>query len=264
VTRGTDLSGRTAIVTGGSRGIGLAIASALSRAGANVVVTARTEESAAAGAAELGAAAAGFAAHAADADAAAACVAFARERFGPVGILVNNAGTNAAFGRLVDVEHDRFAKTLDVNTWAPLLWTQQCWYQGMRLHGGVVINNASIGAHTVGRSLGVYHASKAMLVHLTRHLAAELAPRVRVNAVAPGIVRTRLSAAIRGEREDEIVARTPLGRLGAVADVGSAVAFLASDAADWITGETLTIDGGLSLVGSLTDLAEPRREGDRI
>jgi NAD(P)-dependent dehydrogenase (short-subunit alcohol dehydrogenase family) len=243
-----DLTGRTAIVTGASRGIGLAIAQALADAGANVVVTSRYQE-----AADLAADSVadgkgvGFGAHAVDESAADACVAFAIERFGSLDILVNNAGTNPAFGPLVDTDHTRFAKTMDLNVWAPILWTGLAWRAWMRENGGSVINIASIGGITVSANLGVYHASKAALIHQTRHLAVELGPRVRVNAVAPGVVRTRLAEALWKDNEDNVSAVFPLGRIGEPDDIGPAVAFIASDAASWITGATLVIDGGQML-----------------
>ena len=243
MTRG--ITGRTAIVTGASRGIGLAIAQALAEAGANVVITSRTQEAAATAASALASErVAGFGAHATDEARAQACVDFAVERFGSLDILVNNAGTNPAFGPLVEQDHARFAKTMDVNLWAPILWTGLAWSAWMRDHGGVIVNTASVGGLVVGPNLGIYHASKAALIHLTRQLAGELAPKVRVNAVAPGVVRTRLAEALWKEHEPQVAATTPLGRIGEPADVGAAVAFLCSDAAGWITGETLVIDGG--------------------
>lgn len=240
-----SLSGRTAIVTGASRGIGLAIAEALLAGGANVVLTSRRQEAADAAAASLGSErAVGYGAHATDEEAARACIDFAIAEFGGLDVLVNNAGTNPAFGPLVDQDHARFAKTMDVNLWAPILWTGLAWRAAMRERGGAVINTASTGGLAVDGDLGVYNASKAALIHLTRQLAIELAPRVRVNAVAPGVVRTRLAEALWKEHEDQVAGTTPLGRIGEPADVGSAVAFLASDAAGWITGETLVVDGG--------------------
>jgi NAD(P)-dependent dehydrogenase (short-subunit alcohol dehydrogenase family) len=243
-----DLTGRTAIVTGASRGIGLAIAQALADAGANVVVTSRHQEAADLAADSIAdGKGVGFGAHAVDESAAEACVAFAIERFGSLDILVNNAGTNPAFGPLVDVDHTRFAKTMDLNVWAPILWTGLAWRAWMCANGGSVINTASIGGMTVSANLGVYHASKAALIHQTRHLAVELGPRVRVNAVAPGVVRTRMADALWKDDEDKVSAVFPLGRIGEPDDIGPAVAFIASDAASWITGATLVIDGGQML-----------------
>jgi NAD(P)-dependent dehydrogenase (short-subunit alcohol dehydrogenase family) len=249
-----DLSGRTAIVTGASRGIGLATAEALLDAGASVVLTSRKQEAADAAASSLRSErAVGYGAHATDEAAAQACVDFTLERFGSVDILVNNAGTNPAFGPVVDQDHGRFAKTMDVNLWAPVLWTQLAWRAWMREHGGTVINTASVGGLVVGPNLGIYHVSKAALIHLTKQLALELAPKVRVNAVAPGVVRTRLAEALWKEHEAEVAGVTPLGRIGEPPDVGAAVAFLASDAASWITGETLVVDGGQILGTSIVD-----------
>jgi NAD(P)-dependent dehydrogenase (short-subunit alcohol dehydrogenase family) len=163
---------------------------------------------------------------------------------GRLAFLVNNAGTNPAWGPIVDQDHGRVAKTLDVNLWGPILWTGLAWRAWMREHGGVVINTASLGGLAVGPNLGIYHASKAALIHLTRHLALELAPKVRVNAVAPGVVRTRLAEALWKEHEPDVVNATPLGRIGEPPDVAATVAFLASDAASWITGQTIVMDGG--------------------
>jgi len=140
-----DLTGRTAIITGASRGIGLAIAQQLAAAGANVVLTARKQEAADAAAAQVGAHALGVGAHAVDEDAARACVNLTLERFGGVDILVNNAGTNPAYGPLIDQDHARFAKIFDVNLWAPLLWTSLVAKAWMGEHGGAVVNTASIG-----------------------------------------------------------------------------------------------------------------------
>jgi NAD(P)-dependent dehydrogenase (short-subunit alcohol dehydrogenase family) len=123
----------------------------------------------------------------------------------------------------------------------------------MREHGGTVVNVASMDGIGVARDLGVYNISKAALIHLTRHLALELAPRVRVNAVAPGIVRTRLSRALWEQDEPRVAAGIPLARIGEPPDVASAVVFLASDAAGWITGETLSIDGGQLRAASIGD-----------
>jgi NAD(P)-dependent dehydrogenase (short-subunit alcohol dehydrogenase family) len=246
-----DLTGRTAVITGASRGIGLAIAQRLADAGANVVLTSRKQESADAAAAQIGGNALGVAAHAVEEDAAQRCIDLTLNRFGSVDILVNNAGTNPAFGPLIDQDHGRFAKIFDVNLWAPLLWTSLAVKGWMGEHGGAVVNTASIGGMAFEANLGLYNTTKAALIHVTKQLALELSPRVRVNAICPGVVRTRLAEALWKEHEQALSASTALGRIGEPADVAAAVAFLVSDAASWITGETLVIDGGQLLGNAL-------------
>jgi NAD(P)-dependent dehydrogenase (short-subunit alcohol dehydrogenase family) len=239
-----DLSGRTAIITGASRGIGLAIAERLAAAGANVVLTARKQESADAAAEQVGGGAIGVAAHAVDEDAARHCVDLALDRFGSIDILVNNAGTNPAFGPLIEQDHARFTKIFDVNLWAPLLWTSLAVKAWMADHGGAVVNTSSIGGMHQSPAMGLYNATKAALIHVTKQLALELSPRVRVNAICPGVVRTRLAEALWKDHEEAVSGSTALGRIGEPADVAAAVAFLVSDEASWITGETMVIDGG--------------------
>jgi NAD(P)-dependent dehydrogenase (short-subunit alcohol dehydrogenase family) len=242
-----DLTGRTAIVTGASRGIGLATAQAIATAGGNVVLTSRSQESADAAAAQVGANAFGVVAHAVDEEAAARCVELTIDRFGSLDILVNNAGTNPSYGPIIDQDHSRFAKTFDVNLWAPVLWTSLATRAWMGEHGGAVVNMASVGGMGCEANIGLYNASKAALIHVTKQLALELSPKIRVNAVAPGLVRTKLAAALWKEHEDAVSASTALERIGEPADIAAAIAFLVSDSASWITGETMVIDGGQRL-----------------
>ncbi|HET9874610.1 MAG TPA: SDR family oxidoreductase [Mycobacterium sp.] len=239
-----ELSGRTAIITGGSRGIGLAIGQRLADAGANVVLTSRKQDNADAAAAQITGTALGVAAHAAEADAAQRCIEVTLERFGSIDILVNNAGTNPAFGPLIDQNHAVFAKIFDINLWGPLLWTSLAVKGWMGRHGGAVVNIASIGGLSFEPGLGLYNTTKAALIHVTKQLALELSPKVRVNAICPGVVRTRLAELLWKEHEQALSASTALGRIGEPPDVASAVAFLVSDAASWITGETMVVDGG--------------------
>jgi NAD(P)-dependent dehydrogenase (short-subunit alcohol dehydrogenase family) len=242
-----DLTGRTAIVTGASRGIGLAIAQQLADAGANVVLTSRKQESADEAAATIKGTAIGVGAHAAEEEAAERCIDITVERFGSVDILINNAGTNPAFGPLIDQDHGRFAKIYDVNLWGPLLWTSKAVKGWMGEHGGAVVNIASIGGLSHEPGLGLYNSTKAALIHATKQLALELSPKVRVNAVCPGVVRTRLAEMLWKEHEQLLAATTALGRIGEPPDVAQAVTFLASDAAGWVTGEVMVVDGGQML-----------------
>jgi NAD(P)-dependent dehydrogenase (short-subunit alcohol dehydrogenase family) len=244
------LDGKAAIVTGASRGIGFSIARRLAESGAKVMITSRKADALAAAAAQLPGEVAFFAANAADEEAAAACVDAALERFGSIDILVNNAATNPYYGPLVDLDSPRAQKTLDVNQLAPLVWTQRVWHATMSARGGNVINIASIGGLAVEPGIGWYNVSKAALIHLTRHLAAELGPRVRVNALAPGLVKTDFARALWEHGGDAIARRLPLRRLGEPDDIAGAAVFLASDAAAWITGHVLVVDGGASVTAS--------------
>ncbi|QTJ70672.1 SDR family oxidoreductase (plasmid) [Rhodococcus sp. ZPP] len=250
-----DLKGRTALVVGASRGIGLATAQAFAAAGADVILTSRSAQSAEAAATQVGGTAIGVGVHALDEDGARRCIDNVVDQFGGLDILVNNAGTNPAHGRLAEQDHGRFSKTFDVNLWAPMLWSDLASKAWMMDNGGAIVNTASLGGMVAEKGIGVYNASKAALIHLTKQLAMELAPAVRVNAVAPGVVRTKLAEALWVDQEHEVAAATPLGRIGEPDDVASAILFLASDAARWITGETLVVDGG-QLLGDIRNFAE--------
>ncbi len=242
-----DLSARTAVVTGASRGIGLAIARRLAEAGANVMLSSRKPEAleeAVSTLAPTRGATTWFAANAGDPEQASACVDATIERFGRLDILVNNAATNPYMGPMVDIDRSRADKTVSVNQLGPLRWTQIAWDRWMAQHGGSVINLASVGGLTPEPDIGWYNVTKAAVVALTRQLALELAPGVRVNAIAPGLIRTEFARALWEPDLARVVARTPLGRIGEPEDVASAAVFLASDAASWITGQVIVVDGG--------------------
>ena len=243
-----ELRGKTALVTGASRGIGLAIAMRFAEAGANVMLSSRTADDLAEAAAGLvtgGASAeriAWRAAHVGRPDDAAGCVADTVARFGGLDILVNNAGTNPYFGPMLDIDLARAQKTFEVNQLSVLTWTAAAVKAGLR---GSVINMASVGGLGVEPNIGWYNVTKAAVLHITRQLSFELAPHVRVNALAPGLVKTKLAAALwEGPGEERIAQHIPLRRLGLPDDVATAALFLASEASSWVTGQTFVVDGG--------------------
>lgn len=239
------LDGKVALVTGASKGIGRAIAQHLAASGAAVMLSSRKPDALTAAAATIEGDVAWHAANAGDEDAAGACVDATIERFGGLDILVNNAATNPYGGPTLGIDRARFEKTNQVNVWGPIAWTAAAWDRRMADHGGTVLNVASIGGLTVEPSIGVYNATKAALIHVTRQLANELAPTVRVNAVLPGLVKTDMARALWEANEDAIAAHVPLRRLGDPDDIARAATFLVSDAASWITGSTLVVDGGM-------------------
>jgi NAD(P)-dependent dehydrogenase (short-subunit alcohol dehydrogenase family) len=243
-----SLEGKTALVTGGSRGIGLAVATRFVHSGANVMISSRTSEDlerAASGLVASGASAdrvGWFAAHVGRPDEATSCVAETVRRFGSIDVLVNNAGTNPYFGPMIEIDLIRAQKTFEVNQLSVLVWTAAAVKAGLQ---GSVINMSSIGGLEVEPNIGWYNVTKAAVLHITRQLAFELAPEVRVNALAPGLVKTKLAAALwEGPGEERIAEHVPLRRLGVPDDVATAALFLASDASSWVTGHTFVVDGG--------------------
>jgi NAD(P)-dependent dehydrogenase (short-subunit alcohol dehydrogenase family) len=241
------LEGQVALVTGASRGIGKAIAATYASAGASVLLSSRKQDALEAAAAEIGGDVDVFAANAGDPEAAAACVAHCVERFGGLDVLVNNAATNPYMGPTIDIDLPRYDKTWEVNLRGALVWTQEAWRASLSERGGSVINIASIGGMSVEPAIGVYNATKAALLHLTRTLAAELSPGVRVNAIAPGLVKTDMARALWEPNEDRMAQAVPMRRLGEPTDIANAALFLASDLSSWITGHTLVVDGGMLL-----------------
>ncbi len=240
---------KVALVTGGSRGIGEAVAAELLASGARgVVITSRKPDNIEAAAERLGEPdrVLPVVAKADEPEHAQQAVARTVEHFGACDILVNNAGTNPVAGNFWDVDLGGVQKIFAVNQVGPLLYAREAWNQWMGEHGGVIVNVASIAGLYPSPLLGPYNVSKAALIHLTRQLALEMAPTVRVNAVAPAVVKTYMARALWAEREEQAAATHPMGRLGEPEDVAAAVVFLASDRATWITGVTLPVDGGVS------------------
>lgn len=244
--------GRTAIVTGASRGIGLAIAQRLVAEGARVVITARKKEALDGAVAQLGGpqVALGVPGKADDLEHQADTIRQAIETFGSLDLLVNNTGINPAYGPIVDLDLGAARKVVEVNCIAALSWVQQAHKAWMKEHGGAIVNVSSVSGIRPAPGIGFYGASKAMLVSLTELMALELAPDIRVNAVAPAVVKTKFATALYEGREDEVAAGYPLKRLGEPEDIGSVVAFLLSEDASWITGQLVVIDGGITLGGA--------------
>ena len=239
-----DLEGRVALVTGASKGIGRSIAATLAASGAKVMLSSRKQDALDEAAAGMDGEVAAFAANAGDPDEAEACVAATVERFGKVDVLVNNAATNPYMGPAIDIDLARYDKTFQVNLRGPLVWTQLAHRASMAEHGGSVINIASVGGLSVEPSIGIYNTTKAGIIYLTKTLAAELGPKVRVNAIAPGLVKTDFARALWEAHEEALARRLPTKRLGEPEDVAGAALFLASDLSSWITGHTLVVDGG--------------------
>jgi len=244
---------RVAIVTGASRGIGLGIARELVHRGAKVCITARKPEPLAQAVNEIGGHDVAIAVPGKADDAAHQEEAVAKtiETFGRLDMLVNNTGINPAFGPVIDVDPEAAAKILAVNVLAPLAWTKRARDAWMGEHGGAVVNVASIAGLRASPGIGMYGVSKAALIRLTMELAAELGPGIRVNAVAPAVVKTKFATALYEGREEQVSAAYPLKRLGVPEDIAGAVAFLLSDDAGWITGQTIVLDGGVTLGGGL-------------
>jgi NAD(P)-dependent dehydrogenase (short-subunit alcohol dehydrogenase family) len=243
-----NVDGRVALVTGASRGIGRAIAAQLLASGARgVTITSRKPEVVERTAEELDPdRCLAVPGNVGDDDHVADAVDRTIERFGALDILVNNAGTNPVAGPLLDTDLGAVDKTWHVNQRAPLVATRESWRGWMAENGGAVCNVGSVGGLRPSPALGAYNISKAALHHLTRQLAHELAPSVRVNAVAAAIVRTDFAEMLYAWDEEAVARAHPLHRLGESEDVARAVTFLVSDASSWITGVVLPVDGGVS------------------
>lgn len=245
------LEGKVAVITGGSRGIGRAIAKTFLDDGAAVCITGRKSASSEQASAWLAKPThvLTVAGRSDDAEHRQAVMASVVDRFGSVDVLVNNAGVNPTFGPLAGLRGESADKIWRVNVWSCLGWAREFQRQRRDAQPGAIINVGSFSAVRPTPGIGMYGVSKAALLQLTRELALELAPHVRVNAVIPALITTDFSTVLHAGREDEDAAGYPLRRLGQPQDVAEAVAFLASDAAGWVTGTSLLIDGGLSLTG---------------
>ena len=240
------LTGRIALVTGGTRGIGRGIAVALASAGAKVIITGRGAAHGAAVVSELEKHAGGtfIEADLFDDDAVGRLIPDAIARFGGLDILVNNAGIDAD-GPILDMPLENWRKVIRFNLEVPFRLSQAAARHFVGKGKGAIVNIGSIYSLVSAAEAGSYAASKHGLVGLTKTMAIELASSgVRVNAIAPGLVQTDMTESIWSKPGFDITSRMPAGRIGTPGDIAGAVVFLASDAADFIHGQVLTIDGG--------------------
>jgi len=248
------VEGKVALVTGGSRGIGEAIAKALGQSGAKVAIASRKLEGVNEAAGRLrdaGVTVEPFACHTGKTDQIEALVAAVIARFGKIDVLVNNAATNPHFGPMLTGDDAAFDKTFEVNVKGYLnLAKAVARHLIERGAPGSIISVASIMGLTSAPLQGIYGMTKAAVVSMTKTLAMELgASGVRVNAIAPGLVETRFAAAIVGNKDivDRELARTPLGRYAQPDEIAGAALYLASDASSFVTGQTLVVDGGRTI-----------------
>jgi NAD(P)-dependent dehydrogenase (short-subunit alcohol dehydrogenase family) len=248
-----DLTGRVALVTGGSRGIGQAIGTALAGAGARVVLAARHPEEVEAAAQQLresGLEAHGLSANISKAPEIEALVRATEAAYGPVDILVNNAATNIHFGPVLDADDGMWMKMVETNLLSTVRLCRLV-VPGMRLRRtGKIINIASVAGIQPGVAQGVYGALKAALIQLTKSLAQELGTdNIQVNAIAPGLIKTRFAQVLHETPSirNAIERATPLGRIGEPHEIAGAALYLASPASDFTTGTVLVVDGGMTL-----------------
>lgn len=246
-------AGRTAVITGASRGIGLAIAQRLVDEGARVCITARKPEPLEEAVEALGGPEHAIAVpgKADDPEHQDEAIAATLKAFGSLDMFVNNTGINPVFGRMIDLDLDAARKMVDVNALSAISWVQKSYKAWMGEHGGSVVNVSSIAGIKPAPGIGFYGATKAMVKHITEELAVELAPGIRVNGVAPAVVKTRFAEALYEGREGEVSAQYPMSRLGVPEDISGAVAYLLSEDSAWVTGHTLVVDGGVTLTGGL-------------
>ncbi|MFJ9717641.1 SDR family oxidoreductase [Streptomyces sp. NPDC101213] len=242
------LSGKVALVTGASRGIGYGVAEALVARGDRVCITGRNEDALKEAVDRLGAdRVIGVAGKAHDEAHQAIAVERTMEAFGRVDHLINNAGTNPVFGPIADLDLNAARKVFETNVISALGFAQRTWHAWQKDNGGAIVNIASVAGLAPSPFIGAYGVSKAAMINLTQQLAHEFAPGVRVNAIAPAVVKTTFAQALYEGREAEAAAAYPLARLGVPSDIGGAAAFLTSEQSDWVTGQTLVVDGGMFL-----------------
>jgi 3-oxoacyl-[acyl-carrier protein] reductase len=247
-----DLTGKAALVTGGSRGIGRAIAHRLATQGADVAFSYRGNETAAKDAAAeieaLGRTAVAIQGDVSDPDSAEAVVKAALDAFGKIDILVNNAGITRD-DLIMRMSIDAFREVLETNLFGAFYMTKAVTRPMLKAKGGRIVNITSVSGQAGQMGQANYSSAKAGLIGLTKATARELASRsITCNAVAPGFVLTELTSSLPEALQAQLIERTPLGRFGTTEEIASAVAFLASDEASYITGQVLAVDGGLVMM----------------
>ncbi len=246
-----SLSGKHAIVTGGTRGIGLAIAQGFLNEGARVTICSRKQDGVDAALAELskhGDKVQGFAAHIGKPDDITRLISDAQAAFGPAKVLVNNAGTNPYFGPIVESTDLAWEKTMDVNLKGPYMLSRELAKSMIENGGGSIINISSIAGLIASPDQGIYSVTKAGLIMLTKVMARELGTSgIRVNCICPGVVKTKLSEAIWKDPkvEQSFAKQKALGRVGSTEELAGAAIYFASDASSFTTGAIMTIDGGM-------------------
>ena len=254
-----DLTGKVAVITGSSRGIGCAIAQAMAAAGARVVISSRQQNACEATATAINAVhgegrAIAIAASISSKEALADLVARSRAAFGKIDILVCNAASNPHYGPLSEISDDQFRKIFDNNVLANHWLIAMIAPEMVQRREGAIIIVSSIGGFVGSSKIGAYNISKAADFQLVRNLAVELGPRnVRINAIAPGVVRTAFAKALyeNPEAEAELRRMTPLRRIGEPEDIAGAAVFLAARAGAYVTGQSIVVDGGATIFGGV-------------
>ncbi|RQH07081.1 SDR family oxidoreductase [Paraburkholderia dinghuensis] len=248
-----DLTGRIALVTGASRGIGEAIARLLAEQGAHVIVSSRKLEDCESVAAAIragGGSAEAFACHVGRMEDIAATFAYIREKHGRLDILVNNAATNPYFGHILDTDLGAYNKTVDVNIRGYFFMSIEAGKMMKAQGRGAIVNTASVNALQPGDMQGIYSITKAAVVNMTRAFAKECGPfGIRVNALLPGLTKTKFAGALFENKAiyDRWINEIPLRRHGEPQDMAGTVLYLVSDAASYTNGECIVVDGGLTI-----------------
>ncbi|MEO1483915.1 MAG: glucose 1-dehydrogenase [Myxococcota bacterium] len=251
-----DVQGKVVLITGGSRGIGEAMATALARGGAKVAIASRKREGIESAADRIreavsGAEIAPFVAHMGEPEAITGLMDETEQALGPIDAVINNAATNPYFGPMLGIDDGAYNKTFDVNTRGYFELARHAakrMIEGKR--PGSIVNVASVAALRGAPLQGVYAMTKAAVVSMTQTLAVELASsNIRVNAIAPGYIDTKLASAVvqNEELNQRVTSRIPLGRVGQPEEIGGTAVFLVSDASTYMTGHTMVVDGGMTI-----------------